>query len=255
MTFKDAKVVITGGSMGIGKQLAVDLLGRGAQVMVCARSADTLAELKEAHPAILTQVCDVQDEADVDALYAAAADAFGKVDLLINNAAIIQLLDLMDEDMPVDTWLKEMEVNVQGTLRVTHRFLPMLKEARTATIVNFTSGLAYVPIADAPFYSASKAALASWTKSLRYQLRHTKVSVVEVSPPVVDTRMNVDNPSSEGRKKWSTEAFCKVILDRLAQGRTDILVGDGAGAKTMSRLAPGFIFRMMNPPKGRAGAR
>ena len=83
---------------------------------------------------------------------------------LINNAAIIQLLDLMDEDTPVETWLKEMEVNVQGTLRVTHRFLPMLKEASTATIVNFTSGLAYVPIADAPFYSASKAALASWTK-------------------------------------------------------------------------------------------
>ena len=255
MNFKDARVVVTGGSIGIGKQLAVDLVARGAQVMVCARSASTLAELKMAHPAILTQVCDVQSEDDVDALHDAASDAFGHVDLLINNAAIIQLLNLLDDDMPVDTWLAEMDVNVQGTLRVTHRFLPMLKDAKSATIVNFTSGLAYVPVADAPIYSASKAALASWTKSLRYQLRDTNVSVVEVSPPVVDTRMNVDNPSSEGRKKWSTEAFCKVVLDRLAEGRTDILVGDGAGAKTMSRLAPRFIFRMMNPPKGRAGAR
>lgn len=156
---------------------------------------------------------------------------------------------------PAQQWLDEIDVNVRGTLRVTHAFLPLLRAASRATVVNFTSGVAYVPLAEAPIYSASKAAIVSWTKSLRYQLRQTRVSVVEVSPPVVDTRMNENNPTSAGRKKWSTAEFCKTVLDQMEKDPTrDILVGDGKTAKTMGRLAPGFTFRMMNSPGGRPAA-
>ncbi len=100
-----------------------------------------------------------------------------------------------------------MEGHVQGTLRVTHWFLPMRKDTDSATVVNFTSGLADVPIADASMYSPSKAALASWTKHPWYRLRATNASAVEVSPPMMDTRMTLNNPASEGRKTSSTAMF------------------------------------------------
>ncbi len=255
MDFKSKKIVITGGSIGIGKQLAVDLKARGAEVLICARNEDKLAEIAALHPDIHTVVCDVRKDADVEALHKAALEKLGSVDVLFNNAALFRQLDLMSDTSAAQDWMDEIDVNVNGTLRVTHAFLPDLRKAPQATIVNFTSGLAYAPVADAPVYSASKAALASWTQSLRFQLRKTNVSVIEVSPPVVDTRMNQNNPSSEGRKKWSTADFCKVVLDQFAKDPTrDILVGDGKAAKTMARIAPGFTFRMMNPAEGRSKA-
>jgi uncharacterized oxidoreductase len=251
--FDGLRFLITGGSIGIGRQLAIDLSSGGAQVLVCARSANSLDRLRAEHPGIATQVCDITVENDVLALRDAAVEHFGTPDVLINNAALFQRLDLTDDGLSVEQWLSETEVNVQGTLRVTHTFLPLMRSADEATIVNLTSGLAYTPDAGAPLYSASKAAIASWTRSLRHQLRDTNVSVIELSPPVVDTRMNVNNPGSEGRKKWPTEEFSQTVLKSLARSRKrDILVGDGKLAKTMSRLAPKFLFKQMNPTSTKA---
>jgi uncharacterized oxidoreductase len=250
MAFNGTRFVITGGSIGIGRQLAIDLAADGAQVLVCARSADSLEALAAEYPSIATQICDITDEWDVSALRDAAVRHFGAPDVLINNAAMFQRLDLNDDAVPVDRWLAEAEVNVKGTLRVTHAFLPLMRDLDRATIVNLTSGLAYAPDAGAPLYSASKAAIASWTRSLRHQLRDTGVSVIELSPPVVDTRMNVNNPGSEGRKKWSTEEFSRAVLKSLDRDRTkDILIGDGKMAKTASRFAPNLLFKQMNPTK------
>ena len=107
-----------------------------------------------------------------------------------------------------------------------------------------------MPLSAAPVYSASKAAIQSWTKSLRHQIRGTGVSVIELNPPAVDTQMNRGNPDVEGLKLWSTEEFSQHVLRQMARSRTkDILVGDAKLVSRMVRLAPGYLFNRMNPSR------
>ncbi|MEL6187671.1 MAG: SDR family NAD(P)-dependent oxidoreductase, partial [Myxococcota bacterium] len=139
MEFEGATFVITGGSLGIGRQLTADLIERGARVLVCGRHADKLEALKGELPGVETLVCDVRDYDSVLALRDEARRLFGVPDVLINNAAIFRLFDLQDESLSVDHWLAEIDINVLGTMRVTHAMLPLLKEGEKATIVNVTS--------------------------------------------------------------------------------------------------------------------
>lgn len=250
MTFDGTTFLVTGGSLGIGRQMTIDLIARGAQVLVCGRHASHLEALEREVPGVKTQVCDVRDYPSVLALRDRAQELFGAPDVLINNAAIFQRFDVQDEALPVDHWISEIDINVMGTMRVTHALLPLLRRSSGATIVNLTSPAAYLPMTAAPAYSASKAAIYSWTVSLRHQLRDTNISVVELNPPVVDTRMNANNPNVEGMKRWSTEKFSAHVLERLGRSRRrDILVGDARLVKSMSRIVPGMVFNIMNPKR------
>ncbi|MEO0972637.1 MAG: SDR family NAD(P)-dependent oxidoreductase [Pseudomonadota bacterium] len=242
------KVLITGGSIGIGRRLATDLDARGAQVLVCARGEGALARLREAHPGIYTFACDVRDYDSVLRLVQYAEQRMGTPDLLINNAAVFRRFEIDSPDAAIDDWLTEVDININGVLRVTHAFLPKMLALEEATLVNVTSPSAYLPLAAAPIYSATKAAIHSWTQSLRHQLRETSLNVVELNPPAVDTRMNHNNPSVADLKLWSTQEFSQYVLSRLQRrDRRDILVGDAKLVRTMSRVAPGIVFKKMNP--------
>ncbi len=248
MAFQSANVVITGGSIGIGRQLALDLVGKGAKVLVCARNVGPLNQLKAEEPKIATQVCDVTKTDNVAELRDAVQTTLGGVDYLFNSAALFRLRTLTDTALTEDDWQAEFDVNVKGTLRVTQAFLPAMLAANTGTIINFTSPAGYVPLTEAPFYSATKAAITSWTKSLRHQLRNTGVTAIEISPPVVATRMNENNPTSEGRKKWKTPDFTSAVIRQLdRKAKKDIYVGDGMLVKRMHRIAPGMVFKQVNP--------
>lgn len=245
MDLKAKRVVITGGSMGIGLQLARKLNDEGAHVMVCARNEERLKEVKRQNPQLEIAVCDVTDQGDVQRLAESAKQLLGGIDILFNNAAVFKLHDLSGS-YSVEKQLEEIDINLSGTLRVTHAFLPLLKEGKEPTIVNLTSGLAYIPVSAAPTYSASKAAINSWTWSLRDQLKDSSVKVVLLSPPVVDTRMNKDNPTSEGMKKISAEEFAKIVLKGLKKGKMEILAKPIDGLKYISRIIPNMAFKMMN---------
>ena len=121
MAFERKKFLITGGTAGIGQQLALDLLAQGAQVMICGRNEVRLAELKAAHPKLATTPCDVRQNQDVVALRDAALAHFGVPDVLINNAAIFRRFDLQDQSLDVNYWLDEIDINVMGVLRVRPR--------------------------------------------------------------------------------------------------------------------------------------
>ena len=233
--------------MGIGLQLACDLLDAGADVLVCSRDSSHLDSLREQHPSLRTCVADVRDYDSLLALRKYAMETMGPPDLLINNAAVFRRFDVEDRDYALDSWLEEVDINLMGTLRVTHAFLKPMTALPKATIVNVTSAAGYVPMTAAPVYSATKAALQSWTISLRYQLRETPIRVIELNPPAVDTRMNKNNPGVAGLKLWSTREFSKYVIDQLKRrGDRDILVGDAKLVHRLSRWMPGLVFNKIN---------
>ena len=248
MKLNGKRVLLTGGSLGIGRQLAKDLVAEGARVLACARNIEALRELKNQNREIDIAVCDVRDQKSVQELHAELQARFGGLDVLINNAAVFRRLDLLHPSGNVEDWIEEVEINLAGTLRVTHAFLPLLKAAPSGTVINLTSPSAYIPLAAAPVYSATKAAMHSWTVSLRHQLRTTSIRVVELNPPAVDTRMNENNPSVADLKLWSVSDFSSRVVGELQKhAKNEVLVGDAKLVRIMSRLAPGFVFRKMNP--------
>lgn len=234
--------------MGIGRQLATDLVDRGAKVLVCGRDPARMEEMRAKLPKVDSFVCDVRDYGSVVALRDYAGQRFGAPDLLINNAAVFRRFDVEDTSYSIDSWLEEVDINFLGTLRVTHAFLPKMTRLPSATIINVTSAAGYLPMTAAPIYSATKAALQSWTVSLRHQLKHSSVRVIELNPPAVDTRMNKNNPGVEGLKLWSTYDFSQHVIRQLEKkGDADILVGDAKLVKRLSRFAPSFVFKKINP--------
>ena len=245
MDLKGKSVLITGGSIGIGLQLANTLLKEGADVLVCGRNMEALEVAKQQYPRLEIAQCDVTDLEQVKALLQTMKKLFGGIDILFNNAAIFRRFNIL-EDFPLNKQLEEIDINFKGVVQVTNVFLKELLQSEEPVIVNLTSGLGYVPMTAAQIYSATKAAINSYTMSLRHQLRETNARVVLLSPPVVDTRMNIDNPGSEGMKKISPEAFANISIKAIKKGKNEILVGAISGLKTISRFMPGLAFKVIN---------
>ncbi|MEM7037277.1 MAG: SDR family NAD(P)-dependent oxidoreductase [Bacteroidota bacterium] len=245
MNFKGKKVVITGGSIGIGLELAKKLLKEGAHVLVCARNLPALEAAKKRHPALCIAQCDVTDQQQVEQLLETALVQLGGVDILINNAAVFRLFNIL-EDYPVEKQVQEIDINFKGTVQVTNIFLKELLKSPSPIIVNLTSALGFIPMTSAGIYSATKAAINSWTISLRHQLRDTKAKVVLLCPPVVDTRMNENNPGTAKMKKISPEKFAELTLRGLRKNRSEIFVGNISAFKMISRWMPRFAFRVIN---------
>ena len=245
MDVKGKSVVITGGSIGIGLQLARHLMAEGANVLVCARNLQALSKAKRNYPTLEIFQCDVTDQRQVKNLLNRAVELFGGVDILFNNAAVFQRFNIL-ENYPLEKQLQEIDINFKGAVVVTNVFLNELLKSKEGAIVNLTSALGFMPMARAQIYSATKAAINSWTISLRHQLKNTNVSVVLLSPPVVDTRMNVDNPDVEGMKMISPEQMATQTVKSLRKNKKEILVGPIGSFKQLSRFMPGQAFKMIN---------
>ncbi|MGB3496033.1 MAG: SDR family NAD(P)-dependent oxidoreductase [Elainellaceae cyanobacterium] len=241
MDLNGKRIVITGGGSGIGLAMARSLASEGAHVVITGRDQSKLAAAASHHPHISSQVCDVADETAVVVLRE-VMDAAGGTDMLVNNAGIMHAFDVT-QSFPLEKQLQEIDIDVSGPVRLVHHFLPgMLK--RESVIVNVSSGLAYVPYAAAPVYSACKAFLHSYTQSLRSQLANTSVRVVELLPPVVDTPLAADLDPSFPR--ISPEKLVAAMIKGLKHNTDEITPGQSAQLKLMSRLAPGFLFQQMN---------
>ncbi|MGJ3254387.1 MAG: SDR family oxidoreductase [Elainellaceae cyanobacterium] len=246
MDLNGKRIVITGGSSGIGLAMARSLAAEGAHVVITGRDQTKLAAAASQHANISSQVCDVADEAAVVALRD-AMDAAGGTDMLVNNAGIMHAFDVT-QGFPLEKQLQEIDIDVSGPVRLIHHFLPGMMQ-RESIIVNISSGLAYVPYAFAPVYSAAKAFLHSYTQSLRAQLAATSVRVVELLPPVVDTELAGDLDPSFPR--MSPDKLVAALIKGLNNNTDEIAPGQSAQLKLMSRLAPRFLFKQMNKnPRG-----
>lgn len=182
-------ILITGGSSGIGRALAVAFHQLGNQVIVAGRRQALMEEIVARNPRIHAAVVDVQN---LDALPAFAEDIvrhYPDVNVLINNAGIMKTENLSNGPAEEDVAGQTIATNLLAPMRLTGLLLPHLKKHRHATIMNVGSGLGFVPMAMTPTYCATKAAIHSWTQSLRYQLRNTNVDVLELVPPYVQTEL------------------------------------------------------------------
>ncbi len=200
-------VFITGGGSGIGRALAEAFHRRGSQVIVAGRRRATLDDVVAANPGVRAVELDVQDPASIRRVAGQLVTEHPGLNVLINNAGIMQVDDVagaVDEDLLTAT----ITTNLMGPIRLTAALLPHLRAQARAAVINTTSGLAFTPLASAAIYSATKAALHSYTLSLRYKLRGTSVKVIELAPPWVQTDLlnSKDEPRAMPLADFSREA-------------------------------------------------
>ncbi len=239
--FTGKRVLITGGTSGIGLELVKELKRRDAAIVICGRDPATLFQTCERHE-VLGTPCDISDSNALVGLTSYVVDELGGLDIVIQAAGIQRSIDFCTGKMSGHGLLaRELDVNLKGPLELTQLVLPLLSESQDAKLVFFTSILAMTPKASAPLYCASKAGLASFVQSIRYQLANLGIQVVEVVPPVVDTPMT----ANRGGSKVSAEFVANHVANSLEQGRDRILIGQARVATLMNRLAPSLLTRML----------
>lgn len=186
MDLSNHTVIVTGGASGIGLAIATRFLRAGSRVIVCGRRAEQLREAQAALPGLLTHAADLVTAEGRLALRDWAISAYPSLDVLVNNAGIQRRVSLLDDE-PWEETREEIAINLEAPMHLSRLFVPHLLRQPRAAIVNVTSGLSFVPLATVPIYCATKAALHSFTLTLRHQLRETPIDVVEIVPPAVNT--------------------------------------------------------------------
>ncbi|GAA3749444.1 SDR family oxidoreductase [Terriglobus aquaticus] len=182
-------ILITGGGTGIGRGLAEAFQKDGNEVIIAGRRQSVLEDTVKANPGMHFVTLDVEDAADVQRFAAEVKERFPRLNVLINNAGIMKTEDLTAGEKDLATAEQTVAINLLGTFRVTAALMPLLLQQGQATIMTVTSGLAFMPIHPNPSYCATKAAIHSWSQSLRYQLRDKGVEVLEIVPPYVQTEL------------------------------------------------------------------
>jgi uncharacterized oxidoreductase len=250
-------VLITGGVSGIGLELATQLMSLGNTVIVTGRSQSHLDAAKRQLPGVHAIQSDVGDPAAIAALHRRIVAEFPSLNMLINNAGIMRQINLNTFGSDLQDITREVDVDLSGPIRMTLQFLPQLKSQQRAVIVNVSSGLAFVPLATSPVYCAAKAAIHSFTQSLRIQLKNTSVAVFEVAPPITATPLfaggiNIDDI---GVKPMQVKELVTAIVAGIERDRLEIRPGLSNALKFMSRVAPSFILNRLNKSAGRILAR
>jgi uncharacterized oxidoreductase len=187
MKFTNKTILITGATSGIGLELAKSFQAMGNTVLIAGRRQALLDQIAAAHPGIHGYRLDIADPSDIVDFAGQVVADHPSLDVVIHNAGIMVAEQL--SATPSDLAISEATIatNLLGPIRLTHALLPHLISRPEAAIMTVTSGLAYVPLAPEPTYCATKAALHSWTESLRVQLANTNIKVIELAPPGVQT--------------------------------------------------------------------
>jgi uncharacterized oxidoreductase len=202
-------ILITGGGSGIGRGLAEALHAQGNQVVIAGRRKSVLEETAAANPGMKFLTLDIEDPAAIREFAGRVAREFPALNMLINNAGIMRPENLLAQQDDLADVEAIITTNLLGPMRLNAALLPLLRQQAHSTIINVTSGLAFVPLVLTPTYSATKAALHSYTLSLRYQLRNTTTEVLEIIPPYVQTDLmdGAEDPRAMPLKDYIAETM------------------------------------------------
>jgi uncharacterized oxidoreductase len=246
MKLRDKVILITGGTSGIGFALAAQLLERGNTVIVTGRDAHRLEQTRVALPGVRVFQSDVSDAGAITQLHDAVTTQFPTLDIVINNAGIMRSLD-MNAPRDLTDVTREIEINLSGPVRMIQQFLPHLKRQKNAAIINVTSALAFMPLPLSPVYSATKAALHSFTQALRIQLADSSVRVIELAPPGVETPLlrGAFDSALHAQKGMDVQALARITISAIEAGKLEIRPGLSNLLKIMSRLAPQLALKQM----------
>jgi uncharacterized oxidoreductase len=182
-------ILITGGGSGIGRGLAEAFHKLGNQVIIAGRRKQVLDDTTAANPGMHSVVLNIEDAANIREVAANLAADYPTLNVVIHNAGIMRPENLLVQSADVADAEAIITTNLLGPIRLTAALLPLLKKQSHAAILTVTSGLAFVPLAMTPTYNATKAAIHSYTQSLRYQLKSTNIEVIELIPPYVQTEL------------------------------------------------------------------
>ena len=216
-------ILITGGGSGIGRGLAEAFHKLGNQVVIAGRRREMLEAVTAANPGMQALAVDMQDAEAIRAFAGKVTSRFSALNVLINNAGIMRPEKLLAQPAEIPDAEAIVTTNLLGPLRLTAALLPHLEKQPSAAIMNVSSGLAFLPLALTPTYCATKAAIHSYTMSLRYQLRKTNIEVLELAPPYVATDLM---DGREDPRAMPLEAFIAEVMQILQQQPTpaEILV-------------------------------
>jgi uncharacterized oxidoreductase len=204
-------MLITGGGSGIGRALAESFLKHGNKVVIAGRRQDVLDETTTANPGMASVQFDIDEAANIPLFARKMKADYPALNVLISNAGIMRFEDLVNRPDDVSAAEAIITTNLLGTIRLTSALLPQLLHQSQSTIITLGSGLAFVPLAPAPAYCATKAALHAWTQSLRYQLRDTTTRVIELIPPYVQTEIMGRQSASDHHAMPLTEFIAEVM--------------------------------------------
>lgn len=219
MNMTDNTILITGGASGIGLALAERFLHGGNEVIICGRREEKLQEAKERFPNLHIRVCDVSDKCERQSLAKWVTSEFPDLNVLVNNAGIQQRVNLLDAAADWDYYQQEIAANQEAPIHLSMLLIPQLILKKNATIINITSGLAFTPPAWVPIYGATKAAMHSFTVSLRLQLEKSNINVVEVLPPAVNTDLGGVGMHTFGEP---LDEFADAVFKGFEQGKLEI---------------------------------
>jgi len=240
MQISGNKILITGGASGIGLGLTERFIQEGNTVIICGRREDVLAAAVVKFPTVITKVCDLSDESERIDLLNWVAEYHPDTNVLINNAGIQNWMSV-ETDSFYEKAQEEITTNVLAPIHLANLFAG-LKSINT--IMNVTSGLAFIPMAKAPVYCATKAFMRSFTLSLRRQLKDANIEVIEIIPPALNTDLGGKGihdaypPVSE---------FIEAIFEQLKEGKLELTFGMSEGRLKANNDTIVTGFNMMNP--------
>ncbi len=241
MILNGNSILITGGSSGIGLALAKRFLALNNKVIITGRQAEKLEHLQTEHPQLITFPADLSTKHGLDELLVFLEQQHPDLNILVNNAAVQYNYDFCNETDLLYKIEYEIATNLTAPVKLTGLLLPLLLKNRNSAIVNVSSGLFIAPKKSAPVYCATKAALHSFSKTLRYQLEKSPVKVFELIPALIDTPMT----EGRGKSKLSSDKLVEEFLKNLVSDRFETYIGKTKLLKWLGRLSPSLADRIM----------
>lgn len=248
MNISNNSVLITGGGTGIGFCLAEEFVKAGNEVIICGRREDKLKEAKTKLPEIHTKVCDVSSPLDREALYNWVILNFRDINILVNNAGIQRMINLKKGIQELVSSENEVDINLTSTIHLSAYFIPTFMQRNEAAVINASSGLGFIPMAIMPVYCATKAAIHSFSISLRHQLKNTPVKVFEIIPPTVDTDLDKGARAQRGQtfRGIHPSEVAVSTMKALASDEFEHMVGQAQNLMMASRSNFEEQFNRMN---------